>query len=96
MHHKLFSCVTQAKLHSSSRRRTAGWEDTMIKKVAFASLVALSALVGVPQTAAATISASANGCGLNCTYVTVIDGHGNVLYSYWDCPVEMECVTPEG
>jgi hypothetical protein len=68
----------------------------MIKKAALASLLALSALAGVPQSAAATTSVSTNGCGLNCTYVTVIDGHGNVLYSYWDCPVEMDCVTPEG
>lgn len=64
----------------------------MIKRLALASVFALSTLVGVPQTAsAATV---AGGCGLNCVYVTVIDGFGNVLYGYWDCPVQMECVDP--
>lgn len=66
----------------------------MIKRLALASVFALSTLVGVPQTA--TAAATTNGCGLNCVYVTVIDGFGNVLYGYWDCPVQMDCVTPEG
>jgi hypothetical protein len=59
----------------------------MLKNALLAGLLAAS-MIAVPQPAAA------NPCGLNCVYVTVFDGHGNALYSYWDCPIEMECVEP--
>ena len=70
----------------------AATEKAMIKRLALASVFALSTLVGIPQTA--TAAATTGGCGLNCVYVTVIDGFGNVLYGYWECPEQMECVEP--
>jgi len=70
----------------------AAKENVMIKRLALASVFALSTLVGVPQTASA--AAVTGGCGLNCVYVTVIDGFGNVLYGYWECPEQMQCVEP--
>lgn len=60
----------------------------MVKNILLAAMLAVS-MIAIPQ------SAAANPCGLNCVLVTVIDGHGNVLYTYWDCPVEMECVNPD-
>ncbi len=57
----------------------------MIRNGLLALLLAAS-MVAVPQ------SAAANPCGLNCILVSVLDGHGNVLYTYWECEAEMQCV----
>jgi hypothetical protein len=64
----------------------------MVKNILLAAALAVS-MITVPQTATAATAAS-SGCGLNCVLVSVIDGHGNVLYTYWECEVEMECVEP--
>jgi hypothetical protein len=63
----------------------------MIRNALLAATLAMS-MIAAPQPAAA--AAAASGCGLNCILVTVIDGHGNVLYSYWECEVQMDCVEP--
>ena len=59
----------------------------MVRNVLLAVMLAAS-MIAVPQ------SAAASRCGLNCVLVTVIDAHGNVQYTYWECEVQMDCVEP--
>jgi hypothetical protein len=61
----------------------------MVRNILLAAALAVS-MIGIPQSAAAATS----GCGLNCILVTVIDAHGNVQYTYWECEVQMDCVEP--
>lgn len=61
----------------------------MVKNFLLATALAVS-MIGAPQSAAA--AATTSGCGLNCILVSVVDAHGNVQYTYWECEVQMDCV----